>query len=119
MNWLKVIFFFQILLFSSQMVAQNKQLDKANKRYQIKKYAEAIPLYEEGLEKNPTLSAKVILAYCYRVNNNIEQAVNLYTEIVQHKRAKPITWYYFGESLMSQADGVIIGGRRVQEHAKK
>ncbi|MFK7772914.1 MAG: OmpA family protein [Saprospiraceae bacterium] len=102
MNWLKVIFFLQILLFSSQLVAQNKQLDKANKRYQIKKYAEAIPLYEEGLEKNPSLSAKVRLAYCYRVNNNIEQAVNLYTEIVQHKRAKPITWYYYGETLMSQ-----------------
>ncbi len=102
MKWLKVIFFFQILLFSSQMVAQNKQLDKANKRYQIKKYAEAIPLYEEGLEKNPNLSATVRLAYCYRVNNNIENAVNLYSEIVQHKRAKPITWYYYGESLMSQ-----------------
>ena len=102
MNWLKVILFLQILLFSSQLVAQNKQLDKANKRYQIKKYAEAIPLYEEGLEKNPNLSAKVRLAYCYRVNNNIEQAVNLYTEVVQHKRAKPITWYYYGEALMSQ-----------------
>lgn len=102
MDCLKVIFLLQILLFSSQMIAQNKQLDKANKRYKIKKYAEAIPLYEEGLEKNPNLSAKVRLAYCYRVNNNIENAVNLYTEIVQHKRAKPITWYYYGEALMSQ-----------------
>ncbi len=102
MNWLKIILFLQILLFSSQLVAQNKQLDKANKRYQIKKYAEAIPLYEQGLEKNPNLSAKVRLAYCYRVNNNIEKAVNLYNEIVLHKRAKPITWYYYGEALMSQ-----------------
>lgn len=102
MNWLKLILFLQILLFSSQLVAQNKQLDKANKRYQIKKYAEAIPLYEQGLEKNPNLSAKVRLAYCYRINNNIEKAVNLYDEIVLHKRAKPITWYYYGEALMSQ-----------------
>ena len=102
MNWLKLILFLQILLFSSQLIAQNKQLDKANKRYQIKKYAEAIPLYEAGLEKNPNLSAKVRLAYCYRVNNNIEKAVNLYDEIVLHKRAKPITWYYYGEALMSQ-----------------
>ncbi len=102
MNWLKIILFLQILLFSSQLAAQNKQLDKANKRYQIKKYAEAIPLYEQGLEKNPNLSAKVRLAYCYRVNNNIEKAVNLYNEIVLHKRAKPITWYYYGEALMSQ-----------------
>lgn len=102
MNWLKIILFLQILLFSSQLVAQNKQLDKANKRYQIKKYSEAIPLYEQGLEKNPNLSAKVRLAYCYRVNNNIEKAVNLYNEIVLHKRAKPITWYYYGEALMSQ-----------------
>lgn len=102
MNWLKVILFLQILLFSSQITAQNKQLDKANKRYQIKKYAEAIPLYEAGLKKNPNLSAKVRLAYCYRINNNIEKAVNLYSEVVLHKRAKPITWYYYGEALMSQ-----------------
>ena len=102
MDWLKVILFLQIILFSSQLVAQNKQLDKANKRYQIKKYAEAIPLYEEGLEKNPNLSAKIRLAYCYRVNNNIENAAKLYAEIVQHRRAKSITWYYYGEALMSQ-----------------
>lgn len=102
MNWLKVFLFLQILLLSSQITAQNKQLDKANKRYQIKKYAEAIPLYEAGLKKNPSLSAQVRLAYCYRINNNIEKAVNLYSEVVLHKRAKPITWYYYGEALMSQ-----------------
>jgi outer membrane protein OmpA-like peptidoglycan-associated protein len=102
MNWLKLILFLQVLLFSSQLVAQNKQLDKANKRYKIKKYAEAIPLYEQGLEKKSNLSAKVKLAYCYRINNNIEKAANLYNEIVQHKRAKPITWYSYGEALMSQ-----------------
>jgi len=84
------------------MVAQNKQLEKANKRYQIKKYAEAIPLYEEGLEKNPNQGAKARLAYCYRINNDIEKSVNLYGELVQHKRAKSITWYYYGEALMSQ-----------------
>lgn len=102
MNWLKIIIFLQILLFSSQLTAQNKQLEKANKRYQIKKYAEAIPLYEQGLKKNPNLSAKVRLANCYRINNNIEKAVKLYSEVVLHKRAKPVTWYHYGEALMSQ-----------------
>ncbi|MDG1435501.1 MAG: OmpA family protein [Saprospiraceae bacterium] len=102
MDWIKVIFFLHVFLFSAQLVAQNKQLNKANKRYQIKKYAEAIPFYEAGLKKNPNLNAKVRLAYCYRINNNIQNAVNLYSEIIKHKRARPITWYYYGESLMSQ-----------------
>lgn len=102
MNWLKLIIVLQILLFSSQLVAQNKHLDKANKRYRVQKYAEAIPLFEQGLEKNPNLSAKVRLAYCYRVNNDVEKAATLYHEIVHYKRAKPITWYYYGEALISQ-----------------
>ena len=102
MNWLRITLLLQILLISTALIAQNKQLEKANKRYQIKKYAEAIPLYEEGLSKNPNLSAKTKLAFCYRVNNNIDKAAELYSEIVQEKRAKDITLYYYGESLMSQ-----------------
>jgi len=102
MNWLKILLIFKILLFSTFLAAQNKQIEKANKRYQIKKYAEAIPLYEEGLAKDKSLSAQTRLAFCYRMNNNIDKAANLYGEIVQNKRARPITWYYFGESLIGQ-----------------
>ena len=102
MNWLRFILLFKILLVSTILFAQNKQLEKANKRYQIKKYAEAIPLYEQGLAKNPNLNAKTKLAFCYRVNNNIDKAAQLYSEIVLEKRAKAITKYYYGESLMSQ-----------------
>lgn len=102
MNWTNIILVFQILLLSSSLLAQNKQLEKANKRYQIKKYAEAIPLYEEGLAKNSSLSAKTKLAFCYRINNNIDKAAELYSEIVVLKKSRPITWYYYGETLMSQ-----------------
>ena len=75
MDWIKVIFFLHVFLFSAQLVAQNKQLNKANKRYQIKKYAEAIPFYEAGLKKNPNLNAKVRLAYCYRINKDRKSVV--------------------------------------------
>ncbi len=102
MNWLRITLLFQIILISTALFSQNKQIEKANKRYQIKKYAEAIPLYEEGLAKNPNLSAKTKLAFCYRVNNNIDKAAELYSQIVLEKRAKAITKYYYGESLMSQ-----------------
>lgn len=102
MDLLKSFFIFQILLLSISVFSQNKQLEKANKRYQIKKYAEAIPLYEEGLAKNPSISAKARLAYCYRINNNIDKSVALYAEVVQAKKPRAITLYYYGEALMSQ-----------------
>lgn len=102
MKWLKLILFFSFLLLSLFAFAQNKQIEKANKKYQNKEYAAAIPLFEEGIAKNSSLSAKTKLAYCYRINNNVGKAEELYSEIVQEKRARTITWYYYGETLMSQ-----------------
>ncbi|MEM6965412.1 MAG: OmpA family protein [Bacteroidota bacterium] len=102
MKWLKSILLFSLLLTSWFAFAQNKQIEKANKKYQNKEYAAAIPLYEEGISKSASLSAKTKLAYCYRINNNVDEAAALYGEIVEQKRARTITWYYYGETLMSQ-----------------
>lgn len=104
MNWLKITLFFISSLIFSSALAQNKLLDKANKRYQLKKYAEAIPFYEEGLAQKSNLSSRAKLAYCYRMNNDIDKSLALYSEIVQEKRARPITMYYYGETLMSHGD---------------
>ncbi len=104
MSWLKITLFFILSLIFSSALAQNKLIDKANKRYQAKKYAEAIPFYEEGLAQKSNLSSKAKLAYCYRMNNDIGKSLALYSEIVQEKRARPITMYYYGETLMSHGD---------------
>ena len=96
----KYFILFLFCLSSVYLSAQNKQIDKANKRYDFKKYAEAIPLYEQGLKIDNSLSAKTRLAFCHRMINNVSQAEELYQEIVNHKRAKPITWLYYGETLM-------------------
>ena len=101
MSWLKIICLVPILFFGAQSIAQNKSLDKANKRFQIKKYAEAIPLYEEGLLKSPNLRSKSRLAYCYRMNNKIDEALKLYEEIVQNPKVRSRNWYYYGETLVS------------------
>jgi len=57
MKWLKLILFFPFLLLSLFALAQNKQIEKANKKYQNKEYAAAIPLFEEGIAKNSSLAA--------------------------------------------------------------
>ena len=92
---------FLLLCFSSAYLsAQNKQFDKANKKYDLKKYAEAIPLYEQGLKIDHSIRAMTRLAFCHRMTNNVSKAEELYQEVVNHKRAKPITWLYYGETLM-------------------
>ena len=96
----KYTFLLFLCLFSVSVFAQNKQFDKANKRYKLKKYAEAIPLYEQGLKIDNSLNAKARLAFCHRMTNNVAKAEELYSEIVSHERCKPKTWLYYGETLM-------------------
>jgi len=100
----KYLILFFLCLSSVYLSAQNKQFDKANKKYDLKKYAEAIPLYEQGLKIDNSLRAKNRLAFCYRMINNVSKAEELYKETVIHKRAKPITWLYYGETLMMRAN---------------
>ena len=90
------------------LIAQEKTIDKANLAYKYKQYAEAANLYEqvikekEAKNKNSqaTLNLKTKLAYCYRMNNKMDKAEELYSAIVQDDRAKSVTYLYFGETLM-------------------
>ena len=93
-------FLFFFCLFSVSIFAQNKQIEKADKKYDLKKYAEAIPFYEQGLKIDNSLKAKARLAYCHRMTNNVGEAEALYKVIVLHERCKPKTWLYYGETLM-------------------
>lgn len=90
-----------LLLITTFTFAQNKRLqEKANGLYKNEQYAEAIPLYQELLAEQANLATKTKLAYCYRVNNNLVEAEKLYADIVQNDKAKSITWFYYGETLM-------------------
>jgi len=80
---------------------QKAQFKKADKAYKAKNYSEAIPLYEEGLAIKDNLSRKTKLANSYRMINQLEKAASIFREIVKDPKAKPITYYYLGESLMS------------------
>lgn len=89
------------MLFATSINAQSKLRQKADKLYSENNYAEAAKLYEEFLLEKPLLSVKTKLAYCYRINNKMEQAEKIYAEIVTKEKAKPITYYYYGEVLMN------------------
>lgn len=90
-----------IFFLGTSLLAQNRQLDKANDLYKMERYAEAIPLYEKLLEKKESLAWQTKLAYCYRINNKMKEAEALYAKIVQEDRAKDITYFYYGETLIA------------------
>jgi len=101
MERLKIICVCLFALLSINSYAQKQQFKKANKAYKSKNYAQAIPLFEEGLAIKDNLGYKTKLANCYRNTNQMDRAEQLYKEIVREPKAKPITYFYFGETLMS------------------
>ena len=101
MYYSKVLPLLFFIAFSYTSLAQNQQIKKADRLYKLNEYADAISLYEAGLQEEESLSAKTKLAYCYKMTNNLNNAEQLYSEIVNEERARPITKYYYGETLMS------------------
>jgi WD40-like Beta Propeller Repeat len=79
----------------------NAQFDKANDLYSAKKYAAAIPHFEQGLLEKDNISAKTRLANCYRLTNKMEQAEALYSIIVVNQKAKSDAFLHYAETLMS------------------
>ncbi len=83
------------------LTAQSKLLHKANILYKANRFAEAAELYREALKERNNLAVKTKLANCYRMNHKMEEAEQLYAEIVADDKAKSRTYYYYGEALMS------------------
>jgi outer membrane protein OmpA-like peptidoglycan-associated protein len=80
---------------------QGKTLKKANEYFKNGEYAEAMPLLEEVLQESDSRLAKTKLAYCYKMNNLLPEAEQLYAELVLDEHSPDITLYYYGEALMS------------------
>lgn len=79
----------------------NKTLNKANELFEVKAYAEAIPIYESILKIDSTSSEAILnLAECYRLTNNTAKALEWFAKAVNLKTAPPIYKYYYGQMLM-------------------
>ncbi len=100
MNHIKIIILLLFCFGNTVVFGQKAQFKKADKAYKAKNYSEAIPLYEEGLAIKDNLSRKTKLANSYRMINQLEKAATLFREIVRDPKAKSVTYFYLGESLM-------------------
>ncbi len=98
--------------------AQKKLLRKADAWYQAQQYAEAARLYEQYLAENESLAVRTRLATCYRMTNRYDRAAQLYEQIVQHARARPLSYLHYAETLMYQAryDEARIWAQRFLQH---
>ncbi len=91
------------------LLAQSKTMDKANEMYKNNQFADAAELYRqvlqemenEGKQGRNTTMLKSKLAYCYRMNNKMDKAEELYADVVKDEAAKAENLYYYGEALMS------------------
>jgi len=58
----------------------NNKLVKANSLYKAKRYAEAIPIYEEILDRDFNKSVLLKLGKCHRqINNLVENPITIWT----------------------------------------
>ena len=93
--------FFMIGISLSGAYAQREGFKKANRLYKLREYAAAIPIYETALQSKDKASARFKLAYCYRMLNQMAKAEVVYASLIGEKKIKPITYFYYGEALMS------------------
>ncbi|MEM1121079.1 MAG: OmpA family protein [Bacteroidota bacterium] len=90
-----------IIVGSSTLWGQSRDLKKAQQLFKEDKYAQAIPYYQKVLTTKKNLSIKSKLAFCYKITNQIPAALDLYEDIVHNDRAKTQSYYYYAETLMS------------------
>ncbi len=102
MNLFKTLIIIIFCISSTGVIAQKKQLKKANNYFKLNQYKEAINLYEEVLSQKESLAASTKLAYCYRMTNQMAKAEEWYAKIVADEKARPITYFYYAEALMSK-----------------
>lgn len=100
-----------VLLFALPVFvfSQNKAAEKANELFKMEQYAPAASEYEmaikelkaKGKSARHLLNLQTKLAYCYRMNNRMEDAEALYAEVVKNDRAKSEAYFFYGETLMA------------------
>jgi len=85
----------------SEGVAGNR---KANRYFELYKYAKAIPLYKKSAEKGSEAEkreATFRLADCYRMINDVKEARSWYARGIEFYDPEPLHYYYLGQALRS------------------
>lgn len=78
------------------------QLRRANKQFELYRFAKAIPLYEKAVQnKNEAhrKEATIRLADCYRITNDVKNAIIWHQKAIQYSDIEPIYYFYLGQSL--------------------
>ena len=88
-----------LLLFSSGLTGQSKQLKKAAKLFKAHQYTEAARYYESALEAEDNDAVRAKLAYCYLQNNRTERAEELLSEVVTARRVRSENVFLYAETL--------------------
>lgn len=92
--------FFLLLIVASQ--AAFAQLERANKRFERKEYARAIPLYQRHLEKAPTSEEGMEkLAHCYRLVHDSRNAEYWYGRLNKAGNKDPQNLLYHAQMLVN------------------
>jgi outer membrane protein OmpA-like peptidoglycan-associated protein len=84
--------------FGGQLMAGN---EKANRYFELFKYAKAIPLYKKAVQSADLAisgEATARLADCYRLTNNIPEARYWYSRAVAYENTDPLNYYYLGQA---------------------
>ncbi len=91
---------FCLLVFGTQAV--QAQLKRANKKFDRKEYAVAIPLYQRHLEKVPTSEEGMEkLAHSYRLVNNSHDAEYWYSRLLKAGNKDPQNTFYYAQMLIN------------------
>jgi outer membrane protein OmpA-like peptidoglycan-associated protein len=95
-----IVIFFCLSCF--QLMAQKP---KADKKFMLYEYSEAIPLYESYLVNNPSdYDASKKLALSYKYTNNINGAIETYKSMINLKEAVPLDLYDLAQLLRMKGD---------------
>lgn len=103
---MKKHFIYLSIIFSSFYFSgcSNYFYKKANNEFVNLQYSEAITDYNKVLIKDDNHDAKIKLANCYRLINDIEKAEPLFAEIVNYPESKAINTFHYAKILMSVGD---------------
>lgn len=80
--------------------AQSGQLKKANKQFELHQYKEAVESYLKVLEKEENnLEAMSALGDCYRLLNQLDEAVIWYQKALRQPGVDPLNVFFLGKCL--------------------
>ena len=93
------LFLIPVLSFDA-LQAQSLARRMADKKFKCQSYAEAIPLYEAVLEKDPTArEVRVKLAECYREIKDYKNALQLYAVLAHEEAPAPENIWNYAQAL--------------------